>query len=46
MGLAAGNSKVTGLYYNVPYTPHPEDAGGGGVINNKRIYARILIQYN
>ena len=43
-GLAAGNSKATGLYFNVPYTHHKDDRGGCGVVNNKRTYARILIQ--
>ena len=44
VGMAAGNSRATGFNYNVPYTPHPEDRGGCGVINNKRMYARILIK--
>ncbi len=44
VGLAAGNSRATGLYYSVPYTPHPEDRGGCGVVNNTRKYARILIK--
>lgn len=44
VGMASGNSRATGFYYNVPYTPHPEDRGGVGVINNQRQYARILIK--
>jgi hypothetical protein len=43
-GMAAGNSKATGFYFNVSYTPHKEDRGGCGVVNNKRQYARILIR--
>lgn len=43
-GLAAGNSRATGLYYNVPYTPHSQDRGGCGVVANKRQYARIFIK--
>lgn len=45
LGMAAGNSKATGFYYNVPYIPHPNDRGGCGVINGERVYARFLIQY-
>ena len=44
VGMAAGNTRATGFYYDVPYSPHPEDRGGCGVINNKRVYARILIR--
>lgn len=44
VGMAAGNSRATGFNYDVPYTPHPEDRGGCGVINNVRQYARILIR--
>ncbi len=43
-GMAAGNSRATGFYYDVPYKPHPEDRGGCGVINGERVYARILIR--
>jgi len=43
-GMAAGNSRATGLYYDVSYTPHSEDRGGCGVVNGKRQYARILIK--
>ena len=45
LGLAAGNSRATGLNYEVPYTPHKEDRGGCGVINNERKYARVLIKH-
>ena len=44
VGMAAGNSRATGFYYNVCYHPHTEDRGGCGVINNTRVYARILIR--
>ena len=43
-GMAAGNSRATGFNFNVPYTPHPNDRGGCGVINGNRVYARILIR--
>lgn len=45
VGLAAGNSRATGLYYDVPYTPHKEDRGGCFVVKGKRQYARILIRW-
>lgn len=44
VGMASGNSRATGFFFDVPYTPHPEDRGGVGVINNERQYARILIK--
>lgn len=44
VGIAAGNTKVNGFYYSVPYLPNPKDRGGCGVINGKRIYTRILIK--
>lgn len=43
-GMAAGNSRACGFFYNVPYTPHANDRGGCGVINGARQYARILIK--
>ena len=43
-GMAAGNSRATGFNFNVRYEPHPEDRGGCGVVNGKRVYARILIR--
>ena len=44
IGMAAGNSRATGLYGDVTYTQHPEDRGGCGVVNNVRQYARFLIK--
>lgn len=44
VGLAAGNSRATGLYGDVKYTPNKNDRGGCGVIDGKRKYARILIK--
>ena len=44
VGMAAGNTRATGFYFDVPYKPHPEDRGGCGVVNGKRVYARILIR--
>lgn len=43
-GMAAGNTKATGFYFDVNYEPHPEDRGGCGVVKGKRVYARILIR--
>lgn len=44
LGMAAGNSRACGFYYNVPYTPHSEDRGGCGVVNGQRVFSRIFIQ--
>lgn len=44
LGMAAGNTRATGFYYDVPYTPNPNDRGGVGVINGVRQYSRILIR--
>lgn len=44
VGMAAGNTRATGFYFDVPYKPHPEDRGGCGVVNEKRVYARYLIR--
>lgn len=44
VGMAAGNTRATGFYFNVPYRPHPEDRGGCGVVNGERVYARYLIR--
>ena len=43
-GMAAGNSRATGFYYDVPYTPHKDDRGGCFVVDGERQYARILIR--
>ena len=43
-GMAAGNTRANGFNYNVPHEMHPNDRGGCGVINGKRVYARILIR--
>lgn len=44
VGLAAGNSKKCEFYGDVPYTPHPQDRGGCGVIDGKRVYSRLFIR--
>lgn len=44
IGLAAGNSRKTGLYGDIKYKPSKVDRGGCGVVNGKRKYARILIK--
>lgn len=44
VGLAAGNSRKCGFYGDVPYTPHPQDRGGCGVIDGKRVYSRLFIR--
>lgn len=45
-GLAAGCSRASGLYYDVPYAVHPDDRGGIGIgiVNGERRYPRILIK--
>ena len=44
MGMAAGNSRVTGFNYDVTYVQHPKDRGGCGVINDRTLYPRLLIR--
>lgn len=44
LGMAAGNSRACGFYYNVPYTPHSEDRGGCGIVNGQRVFSRIFIK--
>ena len=44
LGICAGNSRLNKFYGIVPYTPHVEDRGGCAVLNNKRVYSRILIR--
>jgi hypothetical protein len=45
--LANGNAR-TNVSFNtlaeVGYRPHPEDRGGVGIINGRRIYARVMIR--
>lgn len=45
LGMAAGNSRVNNFNYSVPYSPHPKDRGGCGVIEGERVYARILVKF-
>lgn len=45
--LANGNARTnvpTKTLTEVNYRPHPEDRGGVGIINGRRVYARILIR--
>ena len=44
LGICAGNSRLNKFYGIVPYSPHVEDRGGCAVLNNKRVYSRILIR--
>lgn len=44
VGLATGNSAANNFAPNCGYKKHSEDRGGCPVINNKRIYSRILIK--
>ena len=44
LGICAGNSRLNQFYGIVPYIPHVEDRGGCAVLNNKRVYSRILIR--
>lgn len=46
MGMAAGNSRACGFNYDVPYKPHPDDRGGCGIVDGKRVYSRIFIRSN
>lgn len=45
--LANGNARTNVSFKTlkeVGYRPHPEDRGGVGIINGRRVYARILIR--
>lgn len=45
--LANGNARTNVPFKTlaeVGYCPHPEDRGGVGIINGRRVYARILIR--
>lgn len=44
LGLAAGNSKANGLFYNVPHKDSPLERGGCGVVNGVRKYSRVFIK--
>lgn len=44
VGLATGNSAANNFAPNCGYTKHKEDRGGYSVLNNKRVYSRILIK--
>lgn len=44
---ASGNTRASApkeVLKELKYTPHPEDRGGCGVVNGKRVYGRILIR--
>lgn len=45
---ASGNTRASApkeILKDLQYSQHPEDRGGCGVINNKRVYSRILIRH-
>ncbi|AFU72055.1 adenine-specific DNA modification methylase [Bifidobacterium asteroides PRL2011] len=45
--LANGNARTSvddATLTRVGYTRHPNDRGGVGIINNKRVYARVIIR--
>lgn len=44
LGLAAGNSKANGLYYDIPHIDSPLERGGCGVVNGVRKYSRVFIK--
>jgi hypothetical protein len=44
LGLAAGNSKANGLFYDVPHIDSPLERGGCGVINGVRKYSRVFVR--
>ena len=44
---ASGNTRASApveVLKELEYKPHPEDRGGCGVVNGKRVYSRILIR--
>ncbi len=44
---ASGNTRASApldILKEIEYKPHPEDRGGCGVVNGKRMYSRILIK--
>ena len=44
---ASGNTRASApkdILWRLQYKPHPEDRGGCGIINGKRVYSRILIR--
>lgn len=43
-GMAAGNTRACGFYFDIEYTPHPDDRGGCGIVSGKRVYSRLFIQ--
>lgn len=44
MGMAAGNSAVNGFGSQAGYRKHKKDRGGCPVLDDERIYTRILIR--
>ena len=44
VGLATGNSAANNFAPNCGYIKHKEDRGGCPVLNNKRVYSRLLIK--
>ena len=44
LGLAAGNSKANGLFYEVPHVDSPLERGGCGVVKGVRKYSRVFIR--
>jgi len=44
MGMAAGNSAVNGFGSQAGYTKHKKDRGGCPVLDDERVYPRILIR--
>lgn len=44
VGIAAGNSAANNFAPNCGYIKHKEDRGGCSVLNNKRVYSRILLK--
>lgn len=47
VGQASGNTRASAdacVLEEVGYTPHPDDRGGCGIVNGKRVYSRILVR--
>lgn len=45
---ASGNTRASAppeVLATLGYRPHPEDRGGCGVVNGKRVYSRVLIKH-
>jgi hypothetical protein len=44
LGAAMGNTNANQPELSFMHTPHPEERGGCAIINNQRVYSRIIIK--